>query len=128
MGIFGGDMFRIIYLKGDMFLHYIRDIYMKGDFSVQSIFHFIFNQFDWLKMTYRENLPSSSLSRLAFSFRNFLHRTHMKCRCQIMVEDAAVLDYIKNKVPKCTEEIIFHYFSLLLKSVSNRMNSWYKRN
>ena len=43
-----------------------------------------------------------------FSFRNFPHRTHTKCLCQIMVEDAAGLDYIKDKVAKRTVEIIFH--------------------
>ena len=43
-----------------------------------------------------------------------------------MVEDAAGLDYIKDKVAKRTEEIIFH--AECEKSVSNRMNSWYNRN
>ena len=42
-----------------------------------------------------------------------------------MVEDAAGLDYIKDKVVKRTEEIIFHaeWEKSVLKSVSNRMNS-----
>ena len=39
-GIFGGDMFRIIYLKGDMFC-IILDIYIP-DYLGQSIFHFIY--------------------------------------------------------------------------------------
>ena len=38
-----------------------------------------------------------------------------------MVEDAAGLDYIKDKVAKRAEEIIFH-------AESNRMDSWYSRN
>ena len=41
VGIFGGDMFRIIYVKGDMFC-IILDIYLKGDFSGQLSFHFIY--------------------------------------------------------------------------------------
>ena len=47
-----------------------------------------------------------------------------------MVEDAAGLDYIKDKVAKRTVEIIFHaeWEKSVLKSVSNRMNSWYSRN
>ena len=47
-----------------------------------------------------------------------------------MVEDAAGLDYIKDKVAKRAEEIIFHaeWEKSVLKSVSNRMNSWYSRN
>ena len=46
-----------------------------------------------------------------------------------MVEDAAGLDYIDN-VSKRAEEIIFHaeWEKSVLKSVSNRMNSWYSRN
>ena len=48
---------------------------------------------------------------------------------EIMVEDAAGLDYI-DKVAKRAVEIIFHaeWEKSVLKSVSNRMNSWYSRN
>ena len=61
-----------------------------------------------------QNLPSS-LSPRDFSFRNYLHRSHMKCLCQIMVEDVAGLDYIKDKVAKRTEEIlILKKFSILM--------------
>ena len=47
-----------------------------------------------------------------------------------MLEDAAGLDCIKDKVAKRAEEIIFHaeWEKSVLKSVSNRMNSWYSRN
>ena len=45
-----------------------------------------------------------------------------------MVEDDAGLDYIKNKVAKRAEEIIFHAEWEKSVSVSNRMNSWYSRN
>ena len=47
-----------------------------------------------------------------------------------MVEDAAGLDYIKDKVAKRAEEIIVRaeWEKSVLKSVSNRMNSWYSRN
>ena len=48
---------------------------------------------------------------------------------EIMVEDAAGLDYI-DKVAKRAVEIIFHaeWEKSVLKSVSNRMNSCYIRN
>ena len=49
---------------------------------------------------------------------------------EIMVEgDAAGLDYI-DKVSKRAVEIIFHaeWEKSVLKSVSNRTNSWYSRN
>ena len=46
-----------------------------------------------------------------------------------MVEDAAGLDYM-DKVAKRAVEIIFpaEWEKSVLKSVSNRMNSWYSRN
>ena len=46
-----------------------------------------------------------------------------------MVEDAAGLDYI-DKVAKRAVEIIFHaeWENSVLKSVPNRMNSWYSMN
>ena len=48
---------------------------------------------------------------------------------EIMVQDAAVLDYM-DKVAKRAVEIIFHaeWEKSVLKSVSNRMNSWHSRN
>ena len=57
---------------------------------------YLVNQFDWPKY--------------------FLDRTHTKCLSNkireilvyLFVEKAAVLDYIKDKVAKRTEEIIFH--------------------
>ena len=47
-----------------------------------------------------------------------------------MAEDAAGLDYIKDKVTKRAEEIIFHaeWEKSVHKDVSKRMNSWYSRN
>ena len=47
-----------------------------------------------------------------------------------MVENATGLDYIKDKVAKCAEKIIFHaeWEKSVLKYVSNRMNFWYSRN
>ena len=47
-----------------------------------------------------------------------------------MVENAAGLDYIKVKFAKYAEEIIFHaeWEKSILKSVSNRMVSWYNGN
>ena len=49
---------------------------------------------------------------------------------EIMVEDASGLDYIKDKVAKREEEIIFHaeWEKSVLKSMPNRMNSLYSRN
>ena len=60
-----------------------------------------------------QNLPSPSLSPRDFSFRNAVHRKHEmsmsnNIREIFTVEDAARLDYIKGKVAKRTEEIIFH--------------------
>ena len=47
-----------------------------------------------------------------------------------MVEEADWLDYIKDKVANRAEEIIFHaeWEKSVLKSVSDRMSSWYSRN
>ena len=54
-------------------------------------------------MTYTEYLLRR-FHRVIFLFEN----AHTKCLCQTMVEDAAGLDYIKDKVAKRTEKIIFH--------------------
>ena len=74
------------------------------DFLCQSIFHFIYLT---NLILYTQNLPSP-ISPRDFSFRNFHHRTHTKCLYQIMVEDAAGLDYIEDKVANRAEEIICH--------------------
>ena len=93
-------MLRIIYLKVDMFC-IILDIIPEGGF----IFHFIY-LINLIGQKWRiQNLP---ISPRDFSFWNFPHRTHKKCLCQIMVEDAGGLDYIKDKVTKRAEEIIIH--------------------
>ena len=55
-------------------------------------------------MTYTEYLLHR-FHRVIFLFEIFFIT---KCLCQIVVEDAAGLDYIKDKVAKRTEEIIFH--------------------
>ena len=59
-------------------------------------------------------------------FRNFLHHTKLWLNVE---GDAAGLDYI-DKVSKRAVEIIFHadWEKSVLKSVSNRTNSWYSRN
>ena len=44
-----------------------------------------------------------------------------------MIEDAARLDY-KDKVARRADEIISEWEKSVLKSVSNRTNSWYSRN
>ena len=71
------------------------------DFSL-----YLFNQFDWPKMAQYKIYLLHRFHCVIFIFET-IFITHTKCLCQIMVEYAAGLDYIKDKVAKRTKEIIF---------------------
>ena len=85
---FGGDLFRIIYLKGmcSVFFSWWDILFRSTDSSF-----YLLNQFDLPKMTYT--------TFTAWFFFSKFSSSH-----EIMVEDAAGLDYIKGKVAKRAEE------------------------
>ena len=77
----------------------VSDILERGFFRSTDFSFYIFNEFDLPKMTkYKFTLFSTSMSN---KIREVLVNL-------FMVEDAAGLNYIKDKVAKRTEEIIFH--------------------
>ena len=144
-----GDLVCKIYVWGDIWgeyvpdyiseggyvLHYIRYIHVKGGFSGQPIFHFIYliNLIGqkWCSTEFTFFIAFTAwffFSKFSSSDTHEMSMTNeireILVNLLFMVEDAAGLDCIKDKVAK---RIVFFMLNVGRAFKSNRMNSWYSR-